>query len=98
MKDGVYDHRPPQHNNSATIFGESHANCHYTAIGDLSQMQKLQIKRNSFLIEPANQPTETFVGARSPRPSTKSTLLETISEIVSLIAGVLVGLLALVVL
>lgn len=63
-------------------------------------MRKLQLKRNpgSVLIEPANQPTETFVGARSPRPSTKSTLLETISEIVSLIAGVLVGLLALVVL
>ena len=52
-----------------------------------SKMRKLQVKRSSFLIEPANRPTETFVGAKgSPRPSTKSIVLESIGEIAGLIA------------
>ena len=64
----------------------------------LKSMQKLTVKRSSFLIEPANRPTETCVRARFPRPSTKSTVLEITGEIVSLIASLIVGLLALVVL
>ena len=55
-------------------------------------MRKLEVKRSSFLIEPANRPTETFVGAKgSPRPSTKSTVLEILGEIVCLIAIGIVG-------
>ncbi|RKU10824.1 hypothetical protein C6503_19250 [Candidatus Poribacteria bacterium] len=56
-------------------------------------MRKLHIKRipGSSLIEPANRPTETFVGARSSRLSTKNTMLETIGEIVCLIASGIVG-------
>ena len=52
---------------------------YYTAPARYSQMQKLQIKRSSFLIEPANRRTET------PSTDTQSTVLETIGEIACLI-------------
>ena len=64
---------------------------YYTATGMRSQMRKLHVKRRSFLIEPANRSTQTFVGARFPRPSTKSTVLEIIAEIGSLIAIGILG-------
>ena len=56
------------------------------------KMQKLEVKRSSFLIEPANRRTGT------PRTDTKSTVLETIGEIVSLIAILIVGWIAWIVL
>lgn len=56
------------------------------------KMQKLEVKRSSFLIEPANRRTET------PRTDTKSTVLETIGEIASLIAILIVGWIAWIVL
>ena len=49
-------------------------------------MRKLHIKRDSVLVEPANRPTET--------PSTDSNgnpVLETIAEIVCLLASSIVG-------
>ena len=57
------------------------------------KMRKLHIKRNlgSHLIEPANPSTLTFVGARYSRPSTKTPMLETLAEIVCLIASGIVG-------
>lgn len=64
----------------------------------MSKMRKLQVKRSSFLIEPANRSTETLVGTRSPRPSTKSIVLEIIGEIISILAIFIIGLLTLVVL
>ena len=67
---------------------------YYTAIGTpKSKMRKLEIKRNpgSVFIEPANRPTET------PSTDCKSTVLETLGEIVCLIASLILGWIALVV-
>ena len=52
-----------------------------------SKMRKLEIKRNpgSVFIEPANRPTE------APSTDTKSTVLETLGEIVCLIASLILG-------
>ena len=75
-------------------------------------MRKLHVKRSSFLIEPANQSIATFVGAKnviqgmdlvysqtkSPRPSTKSTVLETLGEIISILSIFIIGWIAYVVL
>ncbi|MXV84308.1 hypothetical protein F4Z98_13175 [Candidatus Poribacteria bacterium] len=66
-------------------------------------MRKLQVKRSSFLIEPANRSIQTFVGARSPRPSTcrgevTSLLLETLGEILSILSIFIIGWIAYVVL
>ena len=61
-------------------------------------MRKLQVKRSSFLMEPANRSTETFVEPRSPRPSTKSTVLEIIGEIISILVIFSIGWIAYVVL
>ena len=50
------------------------------------KMRKLHIKRDSVLVEPANRPTET--------PSTDSNgnpVLETLAEIVCLLASSIVG-------
>ena len=57
------------------------------------KMRKFEIKRNpgSVFIEPANRPTE------APSTDTKSTVLETLAEIVCLIASLIVGWIALVV-
>lgn len=55
------------------------------------KMNKFQVKRSNFLIEPANRSTETSVGARSSRPFTKSTMLETIGEIVGILAIFIIG-------
>ena len=58
-----------------------------------SKMRKLHIKRKSgsVFIEPANRPTE------ASSTDTKSTVLETIAEIVCLIATLILGWIALVV-
>ena len=48
-------------------------------------MRKLQIKRSSALIEPANRPTEV------PCTDRKSTVLEILGEIVCLIASSIIG-------
>ena len=57
------------------------------------KMRKFEIKRKSgsVFIEPANRPTET------PSTDCKSTVLETLGEIVCLIASLILGWLALVV-
>ena len=59
-----------------------------------SKMRKFEIKRNpgSVFIEPANRPTET------PSTDTKASVLETIAEIACLIANLIVGWIAWVVL
>ena len=54
-------------------------------------MRTLQVKRSSFLIEPANRPTQTLVGARASRPFTKTSVLETFGEILSLLTILIVG-------
>jgi len=63
-----------------------------------SKMRKLQVKRSSFLIEPANRSIQTFVGARSSRPSTKNSVLETLGEILSILSIFIIGWIAYVVL
>jgi len=55
------------------------------------KMRKLHIKHSSVLVEPANRPTEIFVGARSSRPSTKTPMLEILGEIACLLASSIVG-------
>ena len=57
------------------------------------KMRKFEIKRNpgSVFIEPANRPTET------PSTDCKASVLETIGEIVCLLASLILGWIALVV-
>ena len=59
----------------------------------MSKMRKFEIKRKpgSVFIEPANRPTET------PSTDCKASVLETIGEIVCLIATLILGWIALVV-
>ena len=55
-------------------------------------MRKLQVKRSSFLIEPANRQTQT------PSTDEKVSVLETLGEILSILAIFILGWLALIVL
>jgi len=55
-------------------------------------MRKLQVKRSSFLIEPANRSTET------PCTDEKVSVLETLGEILSILSIFIIGWIAYVVL
>ena len=48
-------------------------------------MRKLQVKRSSFLIEPANRQTQT------PRTDDKVSVLEIVAEILSILAIFMIG-------
>ena len=55
-------------------------------------MRKLQVKRSSFLIEPANRATQT------PRTDDKVSVLEILGEILSILAIFIIGWIAYVIL